>query len=89
MDVGLIGAVQDLADEGMSVVFISSEIEEVARVSDRIVVMRDREMVAEIHNDETVSAATVVGVIAHEDGADEAVAEHEAEHDATSEKSEA
>ncbi|TGO04895.1 ATP binding protein of ABC transporter [Serinibacter arcticus] len=78
IDVGakadIITAVQKLAEDGMSVVFISSEIEEVARVSDRIVVMRDREKVAEIVNDGTVSAATIVAVIADEEGTAQTVA---------------
>jgi simple sugar transport system ATP-binding protein len=78
IDVGakadIITAVQKLAEDGMSVVFISSEIEEVARVSDRIVVMRDREKVAEIENDGSVSAATIVAVIADEEGTAETVA---------------
>ena len=37
-----------LCDEGMSLIFISSELEEVVRCSDRIVVMRDRKKIAEI-----------------------------------------
>ena len=37
-----------LCDEGMSLVFISSELEEVIRCSDRIAVMRDRKKIAEI-----------------------------------------
>jgi simple sugar transport system ATP-binding protein len=37
-----------LAKEGMAVLFISSEMEEVVRVSDRIVVMRDRAKVGEL-----------------------------------------
>ncbi|MDR1898893.1 MAG: sugar ABC transporter ATP-binding protein, partial [Treponema sp.] len=37
-----------LCDEGMSLVFISSEIDEVIRCSDRIAVMRDRKKIAEI-----------------------------------------
>ncbi len=60
-------AVVKLAAEGVSVVFISSEIEEVTRVSDRIVVMRDRHKIGEIVNDHTVSAATVIAVIAGEE----------------------
>jgi simple sugar transport system ATP-binding protein len=39
--------VMQLAEEGKSCVFISSELEEVLRVSDRIVVLRDRTKVAE------------------------------------------
>ncbi|MDO8251841.1 MAG: sugar ABC transporter ATP-binding protein [Rhodoferax sp.] len=37
-----------LAKEGMAVLFISSEMDEVVRVSDRIVVMRDRAKVGEL-----------------------------------------
>jgi simple sugar transport system ATP-binding protein len=37
-----------LADQGMAVLFISSEIEEVARVSHRIAVLRDRRKVGEL-----------------------------------------
>ena len=39
--------VMQLAEEGKSCVFISSELEEVLRVSDRIAVLRDRKKVAE------------------------------------------
>jgi simple sugar transport system ATP-binding protein len=39
--------VLDLAEEGMSIMFISSELEEVLRVSQRVVVLRDRKKVAE------------------------------------------
>jgi simple sugar transport system ATP-binding protein len=37
-----------LCDEGMALVFISSELEEVIRCSDRVAVMRDRKKIAEI-----------------------------------------
>ena len=37
-----------LAKQGMAVLFISSEMEEVVRVSDRIAVMRDRVKVGEL-----------------------------------------
>jgi simple sugar transport system ATP-binding protein len=37
-----------LAKQGMAVLFISSEISEVVRVADRIVVMRDRAKVGEL-----------------------------------------
>lgn len=43
--------VYSLAENGMSVVFISAEIEEVLRLSHRIAVMRDRRLVADIEND--------------------------------------
>jgi simple sugar transport system ATP-binding protein len=52
IDVGAKAEIQklvaDLAVEGMSVVFISAELEEVLRISHRIAVMRDRRKVAEI-----------------------------------------
>ena len=40
--------VQDLARGGMAVLFISSEIDEVVRLADRIVVLRDRRKVGEL-----------------------------------------
>lgn len=40
--------VLSLAADGMSVIFISSELEEVLRISDRIVVLRDRHKVEEL-----------------------------------------
>jgi simple sugar transport system ATP-binding protein len=52
IDVGAKAEIQklvaDLAADGMSVVFISAELEEVLRLSHRIAVMRDRRKVAEI-----------------------------------------
>jgi simple sugar transport system ATP-binding protein len=52
-----------LCDEGMSLVFISSELEEVIRCSDRIAVMRDRKMIAEISGD-TMSEDRILKTIA-------------------------
>ncbi|MEW1960506.1 sugar ABC transporter ATP-binding protein [Kineococcus sp. NPDC059986] len=57
--------VADLAADGMSIVFISSELEEVLRLSQRIVVMRDRHKVAEITNDASVTTDTVLEAIAN------------------------
>ena len=45
-----------LADAGLAVLFISSEMEEVVRVSDRIVVLRDRAKVGELPGDSTEQA---------------------------------
>ena len=42
----------DLCENGMAVAFISSELEEVIKLSNRIVVMRDRRKVAELKDDE-------------------------------------
>ncbi|MDR1250812.1 MAG: sugar ABC transporter ATP-binding protein [Treponema sp.] len=41
-----------LCDEGKSLVFISSELEEVVRCSDRIAVMRDRRKIAELEGED-------------------------------------
>jgi simple sugar transport system ATP-binding protein len=56
-----------LCDEGMSLVFISSEIEEVIRCSDRIAVMRDRKKIAEIAG-EDVDEERILKTIAAEPG---------------------
>jgi monosaccharide-transporting ATPase len=40
--------VMDLCDKGMAVLFISSEMDEVIKYSDKIAVMRDRRQVGEI-----------------------------------------
>jgi simple sugar transport system ATP-binding protein len=54
IDVGAKAEIQRLvaalADDGMSVVFISAELEEVIRLSHRIVVMREQHKVAELDN---------------------------------------
>ena len=66
IDVGAKAQIQkvvaDLAAEGMAVVFISAELEEVVRVSDRVVVLRDRHKIAELDGDSTVD--DVVALIA-------------------------
>ncbi|MGW8249214.1 MAG: sugar ABC transporter ATP-binding protein [Anaerolineales bacterium] len=55
IDVGAKAEIQklvlSLADEGKACLFISSELEEVLRVSNRIAVLRDREKVAEFSGD--------------------------------------
>ena len=55
IDVGAKAEIQklvlSLARQGMSVLFVSSELEEVVRVSDRVVVLRDRKKVTEMHED--------------------------------------
>ena len=42
----------ELCENGMAVAFISSELEEVVKLSNSVVVMRDRKKVAELHRDE-------------------------------------
>ena len=55
--------VSNLAEEGMSVIFISAELEEVLRLSHRIAVMRDRRKVADLPN-EDVSVGQIMSLIA-------------------------
>ncbi|TBN55464.1 sugar ABC transporter ATP-binding protein [Glaciihabitans arcticus] len=55
--------VSNLAEEGMSVIFISAELEEVLRLSHRIAVMRDRRKVADLPN-EDISVGQIMGLIA-------------------------
>jgi simple sugar transport system ATP-binding protein len=68
IDVGAKAQIQkvvtDLAAEGMAVLFISAELEEVMRVSDRVVVLRDRRVIGELPGDSTVD--DVLALIAGE-----------------------
>ncbi len=52
-----------LAEEGMSITFISSEIEEMLRTCSRLIVMRDRNIVGELRGDE-ITQANVMRTIA-------------------------
>ena len=52
-----------LASEGMSVTFISSELDEMLRTCSRLVVMRDRKVVGEL-NGEELTQSKVMGTIA-------------------------
>ncbi|MFJ6194744.1 sugar ABC transporter ATP-binding protein [Micromonospora sp. NPDC092111] len=56
--------VAQLSDGGMAVLFISAELEEVLRLSHRVAVMRDRRLVAELPNDDSLDAERVMRVIA-------------------------
>ncbi|WP_156409125.1 sugar ABC transporter ATP-binding protein [Mycobacterium sp. Root265] len=58
--------VTDLSADGMAVVFISAELEEVSRISDRILVLRDGHCVDEVGNDCSVQRLTelIAGVSA-------------------------
>ncbi len=55
--------VLQLAEEGMAVVFISSEIEEMLRTCDRMVVMRDGAKVGELSG-EDMNQSTIMSTIA-------------------------
>lgn len=56
IDIGSKAAVHDfmseLASEGLSVIMVSSEIPEILGMSDRVIVMREGRMVAELEGDE-------------------------------------
>ncbi len=56
--------VAELAEGGMSVVFISSELEEVVRLSERIVIMKDHQKVGDVVNGPDVTAERIVSIIA-------------------------
>lgn len=58
--------VADLADNGMSVVFVSAELEEGLRMSNRIVVMRSGALVADVEN-EGLTLDSVLALIAYGD----------------------
>jgi galactofuranose transport system ATP-binding protein len=45
-------------------VFISSELDEVVRLSQRVMVLRDRVKIAEVVNDESVTPDTLLAMIA-------------------------
>ncbi|WP_313355932.1 sugar ABC transporter ATP-binding protein [Microbacterium sp.] len=58
--------VSQLAGDGVGVVFISAELEEVVRLSDRIVVLKDREKLGEVSNGPGVTVDSIVEMIAAE-----------------------
>ncbi len=53
-----------LAEDGMSVVFISAELEEVLRLSHRVAVLRDHRLVAELANDGSLTPERIMATIA-------------------------
>ncbi len=58
--------VAELSAAGLSVIFISSELEEVLRIAQRIVVMRDRRTIGELHSHDT-DLDGLIDYIAHSD----------------------
>ncbi|GHV78291.1 sugar ABC transporter ATP-binding protein [Spirochaetia bacterium] len=58
-----------LCDEGMSLIFISSEIEEVIRCSDRVAIMRDRKKIAEITGEDLEEEKILKTIAADSGGA--------------------
>ncbi|WP_106400983.1 sugar ABC transporter ATP-binding protein [Actinocorallia populi] len=57
--------VVSLAGEGMGVVFISAELEEVLRISHKVEVLRDRRLVTELANDGTLTPERILQTIAN------------------------
>jgi len=70
IDVGAKAEIQEnvtaLAKEGVTIVFISSELDEVVRLSERIVVLKDHQKIGEIINGPGVTAQNIVDLIASE-----------------------
>ncbi|WP_231127550.1 sugar ABC transporter ATP-binding protein [Motilibacter aurantiacus] len=68
IDVGAKAQIQklvvSLSEEGMSVLFISAELEEVLRLSHKVEVLRDRRIIAELANEEGVTVEKIVETIA-------------------------
>jgi simple sugar transport system ATP-binding protein len=73
IDIGAKAEIQKLvftlAENGMSVLFISAELEEVLRLSHRIAVMRDRRLVADLENDGLTVDALLALIANGEDAA--------------------
>lgn len=59
--------VVSLARDGMGVVFISAELEEVLRISHKVEVLRDRRLVAELRNDGSLTPERILQTIANGD----------------------
>ena len=71
IDVGAKAEIQKLIkslsrEEGMAILFISSELEEVIRCSDRVAVLRDRNKLAELTGDQ-IEENAIMHIIASED----------------------
>jgi simple sugar transport system ATP-binding protein len=68
IDVGAKAEIQrlvaELSDGGVAVLFISAELEEVLRLSHRVGVLRDRRLVAQLDNDDRLTADTLTETIA-------------------------
>lgn len=73
IDVGahaeIVRTINRLRDDGLALVVISSELDEVVAYSSRIVVMRDREMVAELRGANINPGVIVQAIAAHNDEA--------------------
>jgi simple sugar transport system ATP-binding protein len=61
--------VRSLCEQGTSVLFVSAELEEVLRLSHKVVVLRDRRVIAQLDNDEELTVDHLVHTIAGSDAA--------------------
>ncbi|MNE66301.1 Xylose import ATP-binding protein XylG [compost metagenome] len=72
IDVGahaeIIRLIERLCDEGLALLVISSELEELAGYADRIVVLRDRKHVAQLEHD-AITVPAIMQAIAVQQGA--------------------
>jgi len=62
-------ALQQLCADGMSVVMLSSEVDELVELVDRVLVFRDREVFAEIPRKDLTTEAVVAAYFGHQSGA--------------------
>ncbi len=73
IDVGAKAEIQrlvaDLAESGIGVIFISSELDEVMRLAQRIVVLRDHRKIGELKNSAKTGVDDIVAMIAKEGAA--------------------
>jgi simple sugar transport system ATP-binding protein len=73
IDVGAKAEIQrlvaDLAEKGMGVIFISSELDEVMRLAQRVVVLRDHRKIGELDNSAKTGVDDIVAMIAKEGAA--------------------
>lgn len=60
---GLFSALRSLKADGVGIIFISHKLNEVRAITDRIVVMRRGEVVADVVNDETVTNLTLARIM--------------------------
>ena len=75
IDVGAKGEIlvklQEMVGEGMSIVFVSSELEEVAGVSDRALVLNGGRVVARLDREDGINSASILGHVLQLEETDE------------------
>lgn len=60
--------IQKLAEEGIAILFISSELDELIRNCDRIIVIRDGQKMGELSNSEECTEERILRLIARGNG---------------------